>query len=106
MPKNLHQLRITYPEDDAKDLVIPLSAFEGGNFLSLSSDLPIELPNGETIAVYAEVAPNRAIPDISVSVVEDGRVFGVRCGYGVVVTYSTKSGYEVLLQIGTGAWEE
>jgi hypothetical protein len=63
------------------------------------------LPNGEQIAVYAEVGMDRSIPDVSLSIVEDGRVFGVRCSYGVVVTFTTKGEFEVLLQIGTGAWE-
>ena len=56
--------------------------------------------------MYADVATGRAITDLSFSVVEDGRVFGVRCCDGVIVTYTTKGGLEVSLEIGSGAWDE
>ena len=106
MTSSLHQLRVFFRDEDLPDIVIPIPGYPGPDFLSLGSDRPLLLPNGEQIDVYAEVAPKRPIPDVSLSIVEDGKVFGVRCGYGVVVTYTTKGEFEVLLQIGTGAWED
>ena len=105
MSHSLDKLRIIYG-DETNDIVIPLHAFDGGNFLTLNDDYPIELPNGERVAVYAEAGPNRTVPDVSLSVVEDGRVFGVRAGYGAILTFTTKGGFEFMLQLGTGAWEE
>jgi hypothetical protein len=106
MTASLRQLRIFFRDQDLPDIIIPIPESGGPSFLSFGSDKLIRLPNGEQIDVYAEVAPELPIPDVSLSIVEDGRIFGVRCGYGVVVTYMTKSEFEVLLQIGTGAWEE
>lgn len=106
MTASLRQLRIFFRDEDLSDIVIPIPECGSRDFLSLGSDQPVALPNGERIDVYAEVAPDRTIPDVSLSIVEDDRVFAVRGGLGVVVTYTTKGGLEVLLQVGTGAWEE
>ena len=86
--------------------MVPLPELGGPDFLSLGSDQPVRLPNGEQVEVYAEVGLAGPRPDVSLSVVEYGRVFGVRASWGVVVTFTTVGGLEVLLQIGTGAWEE
>lgn len=106
MNTSLHQLRIFFREDESAEIIVPIPELGSPNFLSLGSDRPITLPNGERIEIYAEVAPDRSIPDVSLSIVENGRVFGVRCGNGVIITYTTKGDLEVLLQIGTGAWDE
>jgi hypothetical protein len=106
MTTSLQVLRVFFRDETLPEIVIPIPEMGGPDFLSLGSDRPLRLPNGEQIDVYAEVAPERPIPDVSLSIIEDGRIFGVRCGYGVVVTFMTKSEFEVLLQIGTGAWEE
>lgn len=78
MDTSIRQLRIFFRDEDVPEIVIPLPELGGPDFLSLGSDTPVRLPNGERIAVYAEVAPKRPRPDVSISVVEDGRVFGVR----------------------------
>jgi hypothetical protein len=106
MTADLRHLCISFSDDDMADIVIPIPEYGGPDFLSLGTDMPVTLPNGETIEVYAEVAPQRPIPDVSVSIVEHGRTFSVRCGHGVVISYMTRGELEVLLQIGTGAWEE
>lgn len=106
MPADLHVLRIFFRDEDIPEIRIPIPEYGDSGFRCLDADRPVRLPNGQQIAVYAEVSPDGAVPDISLSVIEDGRVFGVRCGHGVVVTYTTKDDFEVLLQIGTGAWEK
>lgn len=106
MSADLSRLRIFFRDEEIPEISIRIPECAGPDFLCLGDDVPVQLPNGEQIAVYAEVSPNRKVPDISLSVVEDGRVFGVRCGSGVVVAYTTKGDLDVLLQIGTGAWEE
>jgi hypothetical protein len=45
-------------------------------------------------------------PDVSISVLEGEDITcAVRCTSGVVIGYETRSGIEVLLQVGTGPWE-
>lgn len=105
MENELRHIRIMFRED-TPDRLIPIPAIEGSDFHSPGEDQALTLPNGETLQVYAEVSPERAITDIMLSVIEDGRELTVRCGAGLIVNYTTRSGYELLLQIGTGAWDE
>ena len=46
------------------------------------------------------------IADVSLSIIEDGRLSAIRCGSGVVFSYTTRSGLDILFQIGTGPWDE
>lgn len=105
MTDPLRYIRVCFADDDLEDLLIPLEAQSDPRSLSSDVDVPITLPSGEKIAVYAEVGLEVEIADVSLSVVEDNRVTAVRCGRGVVLSYTTIKGTEVLLQVGTGAWE-
>jgi hypothetical protein len=109
MTDPLRTLRISFgaDEDDADSscLTIPLVEQGSPHFLSIGGDVPVALPSGETIGVYAEVGLGDDVADVSISVVEGERVTAVRCGRGAVLSYTTLGGCEVLLQVGTGAWE-
>jgi hypothetical protein len=105
MADPLRYLRVSFGDDDTDDLLLPLAAEGDPKFLSLGGDVPVSLPNGETISVYAEVGLYDEIADVSISVVEGERETAVRCGRGGVLSYKTNGGCEVLLQVGTGAWE-
>lgn len=59
MSTSFWRLRIFFRDEDLPELVIPLPELGGPDFLSLGGDRPVNLPNGERIAVYAEVGPNR-----------------------------------------------
>jgi hypothetical protein len=68
--------------------------------------LTVKLPKGPPIEVYAEVFDPEMSPDVSIYITEsDEQPCGLRCTSGVVVSYVTRSGYEVLVQVGTGPWE-
>lgn len=109
MTDPLRTLRISFGDDeddaDSEDPTIPLVEHGGPNFLSVGGDVPVALPSGETIGVYAEVGLGDEVADVSISVFEGERVMAVRCGRGAVLSYTTFGGCEVLLQVGTGAWE-
>ncbi|MDQ8036181.1 MAG: hypothetical protein REI12_02080 [Pedobacter sp.] len=104
MENSLTHIRIMF-QDDIPDRFIAIPA-NRENFHSLEPDQPLQLPNGETLYLYAEVAAARSIADIMLSIIEDDRELTVRCGAGVIINYTTRARYEVLLQIGTGAWDE
>ena len=101
----LRHIRISFGDDDEEDLSIPIVALEDPKFLSTGDDVPVTLPSGETIGVYAEVGLGDEMADVSLSVVEGDRVTAVRCGRGVVLSYTTNGACEVLLQVGSGAWD-
>ncbi len=105
MADPLRYLRVSFSDDDTDDLSIPMVEQGDPTFLSLGGDVPVTLPNGETIGVYAEVGLADEIADVSISVVDGERITAVRCGRGAVLSYTTNGGCEVLLQVGTGAWE-
>jgi hypothetical protein len=79
--------------------------YDDGLYTVGESEQEVELPNGETILVYAEVAVGESGPDISLSIIQGGRDFDVRCSAGLIVSYTTEQGLDVLCQIGTGGWE-
>lgn len=105
MTDPLRLIRVSFGDEDDEDLAIPIVEQGALRFLSTGDDVPVTLPNGETIAVYVEVGLSEDVADVSMSVVEGGRVTAVRFGRGVVLSYTTNGGYEILLQVGTGAWE-
>jgi len=100
---DLTVLRIYFRDDDIPEIHLQMEGDD--EFWSLNHERELELPNGEKIEVYAEVGINEGLADISVSVIQNGRDFDVRCGSGVIVSYETESNFEVLLQVGTGGWE-
>jgi hypothetical protein len=48
-------LRVSFGGEDDLDLAIPIEEQGDARFLSTASDAPVTLPDGDTIAVYAEV---------------------------------------------------
>jgi hypothetical protein len=101
----LRILRVSYAGDDDEELAIPIVEQGDPRFLSTDEDVPIPLPNGETIGVYAEVGLADEVADVSISIVDGERVTAMRCGRGGVLSYTTAGGWEVLFQVGTGPWE-
>ncbi len=100
---DLTVLRIYFRDEDIPEIRLQM---EGNDeFWSLDHEREVELPNGEIIEVYSEVGIDDNLADISVSVIQNGRDFDVRCGSGVIVCYQTEKNYDVLLQVGTGGWE-
>lgn len=95
-----------FDDDEIPEIVIPIPKLSNPEFFSLGSEQLVTLPNGEVLDVYAEVSLASSVADISLSIVEDDRLYAIRCGSGVVFRYTTRSGFQVLLQIGTGPWEE
>ena len=102
MTDPLRLIRVSFGDEDDEDLAIPIVEQGAPRFLSTGDDVPVTLLNGETIAVYAEVGLSEDVADVSMSVVEGGRVTAVRFGRGVVLSYTTNGGYEILLQVGLG----
>lgn len=108
MEPSTKYLRIMFGDDDVPEIVIPLAPTSEPECyaLALGNEQLITLPNGEVLDIYAEVSLVNAVADISLSIIEDERLFAIRCGSGVVFSYTTQSRLEILFQIGTGAWEE
>ena len=106
MEPSLTHLRIFFRDEDMPELLLPIPRYGPDGFHSLGSEQAVTLPNGEKIEVYAEVSLERSVPDILISVVQNDRNLDVRCGSGVIVSYETEGHLDVLLQIGTGAWDE
>lgn len=105
MGSQLTELRIFFRDEEIPEIRLPLEKAGPGEFYSLGSERKLTLPNGEFIEVYAEVSLDGAVPDISVSVIQGGRDLDIRCGSGVILSYETMNHFDVLLQVGTGAWE-
>jgi len=105
MNSRFTELRIFFRDEEIPEMVLPLERDGSSEFYSLGSERQLALPNGETIEVYAEANLAGSTPDVSVSVIQGGRDLDIRCGYGVIVSYETVEHFDVLLQIGTGAWE-
>jgi hypothetical protein len=106
MEPSITRLRVISGDDDFPEIVITIPKFSDPEFYSLGTEQMVTLPNGEVLDVYAEVSLARAIADISLSIIEDGRLSAIRCGSGLVFSYTTRSGVELLFQIGTGPWDE
>lgn len=107
--KALHmtpELRITFGDDDIPEIVIAIPKISTPEFYSLGTEQLVTLPNGEVLDVYAEVSLATAVADVSLSIVENGRLSAIRCGSGLVFSYTTRGGIELLFQIGTGPWDE
>lgn len=100
---DLTVLRIYYRDEEIPELRLQMAG-ENDSF-SLGHDREVELPNGEKIEVYAEVGIENEITHLVLSVIQNDRVFAVRCSSGAVISYETERNFEVLLQVGTGEWE-
>jgi hypothetical protein len=106
MKASITHLRIMFDDDEIPEIVIPIPKLSSQEFYSFGSEQMVTLPNGEVLDVHAEISLESAIADISLSILEEERLFAVRCGSGVVFRYTTRSGFQVLLQIGTGQWDK
>ena len=100
----LTKVRIFFRDESVPEIILPLSD-EGNGLYSLGFEQEVKLPNEEIIKVYAEVRPNEKPVDITITVIHGDRELDIRCGAGVIVSYQTIEGIDVLIQIGTGAWE-
>jgi hypothetical protein len=105
MKSSLKHLRIFFRDETIPEVSLPLQKLGESEFYTLNSAQAITLPNGERIEVYAEVSLASVVPDISLSVIQNSRNFDVRCGYSLMISYETEAPFEVLFQIGSGAWE-
>lgn len=105
MSSPLTGLRVFFRDEDLADVLLPLEKAGTGEFYSLGSEQDLTLPNGEVITVYAEVGLDGGVPDILLTIIQGGRDLDIRCGSGVIVSYETEGHLDVLLQVGTGAWE-
>ncbi len=100
-------LRLFFRDESLKSVLLPLNHDrESGLYTVGEWDVAVELPNGETMQVYAEVGDQDGVADISLSITQDGRDFDVRCLGGLIVSYTSAGGMDVLCQIGTGPWEQ
>ncbi|WP_431095556.1 hypothetical protein [Polaromonas aquatica] len=106
MESSTTQLRITFGDDDLPEVLIAIPKMSDPDFYSLGTEQLLTLPNGEILDVYAEVSLASVVADVSLSIVEDGRLSAIRCGSGLVFSYTTRGGLELLFQIGTGPWDE
>ena len=107
MPERLLTiLRIFFRDDEVPEISIPLERHLEEEFYTLNSEREVVLPDGHSIMVYAEASlRNLDKPDVSLSIIEGDKSVDLRCCGGVIVSYTTATGRDVLLQIGTGAWE-
>lgn len=100
------ELRIQFGDDDLPEIVIPIPKMSDPEFYSVGPEQLVTLPNGEVLDVYTEVSLASAVADVSLSIIEDGRLSAIRCGSGLVFSYTTQGGLELLFLIGTGPWDE
>jgi hypothetical protein len=100
------ELHITFGGDDLPEVAIAIPKMSDPEFYSLGTEQLVTLPNGEVLDVHAEVSLASAVADVSLSIVEDGRLSAIRCGSGLVFSYTTRGGLELLFRIGTGPWDE
>ena len=100
------ELRIIFGDDDLPEIVIAIPKISDPEFYSMGKEQLVTLPNGEVLDVYAEVSSASTVSDVSLSIVEDGRLSAIRCGSGLVFSYTTCGGLELLFQVGTGPWDE
>jgi hypothetical protein len=105
MESSLKHLRIFFRDENIPKMTLPLKKLGESEFYTLNSEEVITLPNEERIQVYAEVSLAGSIPDISLSITQNSRNFEVRCGHSLMISYETEAPFEVLFQIGSGAWQ-
>ncbi|MFB9066666.1 hypothetical protein [Pseudofulvimonas gallinarii] len=99
-------LRLFFRDESMQSVLLPLTRDEESGLCTVGDrEVAVDLPNGETINVYAEVAEHEGVADISLSIIQDGRDFDVRCLGGLIVNYTSAGGMDVLCQIGTGPWD-
>ncbi len=104
---NLTKLRIFYRNESTPEFVFSLVDNDNSGCYALGQGLEqnVELFNGENIEVYAEVRSDQDPIDISLCISQAGRDLDIRCGAGIIVSYETVEGIDLLFQIGTGTWE-
>jgi hypothetical protein len=89
-----------------KTIELQRSKIAGPDSFETDGEVRVPLPGGGEIHLHAEVNLGGSTPDVSISVLEGEDITcAVRCTSGVVIGYETRSGIEVLLQVGTGPWE-
>ena len=100
-------LSVAFSDEEIPTTTIDLvrSPLDGVDAYETPEDVAVALPGGGEIHVSAEVYLGTT-PDVSISVLEgDHCTCAVRCTSGVVISYVSRSGVEVLIQVGTGPWE-
>lgn len=102
--KNIKTLYVSFRDASIPSYEVPLLRETTDE--PFTTETTINFPNGKNIEVYVEVFLSEEFPDVSLYVTEDDTdICGLRCESGVVLSYVTRFGHEVLLQIGTGPWE-
>ena len=102
--RNLKTLYVSFRDESISSFKVELVLDAEGE--SYTTETTIEFPNGKSIEVYVEVFTTGEYPDVSLYVTEDNEdICGLRCESGVILSYVTRFGYEVLLQVGSGPWE-
>lgn len=102
--RNITTLYVSFRDGSIPSFEVPLLRETTDE--PFTTETAINFPNGKNIEVYVEVFSSDAVPDVSLYITEDDiDICGLRCESGVVLSYVTKFGYEVLLQVGTGPWE-
>jgi hypothetical protein len=101
--QNLKTLTVSFRDESIPEIRVKLGRVLVGPY---SKTVPVHLPDGTEVEVYVEVFDPDNSPDVSMYVTEgEEELCGLRCTSGVVLTCVTRSGYELILQVGTGPWE-
>lgn len=105
---SLNTLTVRFRDERIKPLKKRLPLDEDGGF---EGGVTFKLPNGEKIEVFASGGEgDDEMPESDVLIGIQGEnertSCTVRCCSGVIVSYVTPSGFEILAQMGTGPWED
>lgn len=98
-------IRIYFGDEETPGVTIPLLEQNTSGFYCLDEEKKVNLPNGENLLIYAEARLHIDPVDISLSIIEGDRVLDIGAAIGLVVCYQTSGGFEILVKIGTGAWD-
>jgi hypothetical protein len=89
---------------------VPLKGRKG----SYSAEVPLAFPSGDKLQIsveaydFEEMGEDKA-DKLDVTLIiehEDDRRIHVRCASGLAISYETLFGYECLISVGTGPWDE
>jgi len=107
---NLITMRIFFVDESVPDIVVPLVS--DGRFIvpadrgPFTAEVPVQMPNGHSVTVYAEVHDWETAPDVSIQVdVDEDEYCSMRCTSGAILNYLTRSGCEIFVQVGSGPWD-
>lgn len=83
---------------------IELQSF-GDRAVGLPSYKEVCLSDGEVVEVLAEAHLENSPVSVTVSIEENQKNCYVRASEGIAMSYTTSSGKQIILTIGTGPWE-